>query len=55
MRYRVHLDKSGETFYIDVNEVSEIQQGDEAYYLYNSQGETLFTAPLNKVIAIEKF
>ena len=55
MRYRVHLVKPETNFYIDVENVKEIQQGDEAYYLYNAQDEVVFTAPLDKVIAIEKF
>lgn len=54
MRYRIYLEKVDTSFHIDINDVEEIEQNENAYFLYNAAEQILFTAPLDKVIGIEK-
>ena len=56
MKYKVAVsDSAGATTSIDVQDVSEIVTTDLAYYLYNKDGEILFTAPLSKVVFVKKY
>lgn len=54
MRYRVYLEHHDGHFYLDVNGVADIGQDEYAYFLYDEDDTVLFSAPLDKVIAIQR-
>lgn len=52
MNYEVHLVEGNSKFVLTIQNVNSINHNDNVYYLYNEDGETLFTAPFDKVITI---
>lgn len=54
MSYKIHLLKGDSSFTLTVKGVSSISQDENVYYLFDEEGEILFSSPLDKVIAIVK-
>ena len=55
MRYRIYLEKPEGFFSVDINNVVTVEHTEFAYFLYDANGNVLFTAPFGKVIGIEQF
>lgn len=55
MRYRIYLEKPDGVLTVDINNVDIVEHTEHAYFLYDANGNALFTAPFGKVIGIEQF